>query len=426
MEPQTDRPIFRQAVLDRASSPERFDEVLRVTRPRGWIALVAIGLILAAVVVWGFAGSISNRVQGRGILVRTGGVLDVVAPAAGPVTEVSVEPGDSVGPRQVVVRLAQPELQDQLRAAQSRLAAARERFGQVRSYTSREGGLEQARVARERADLEASVRAAEESLRWLSRRLAAQQQLLDKGLITELAIQDTRKQYDDLDRQIREGRSRIAQLALQRLEVDNSGQEAVRAGRTELTLAELEVARLERELSLKTRVVTPFTGRVLEVMAEPGRVVERGEAVLRIDRSAGAGEALVAAVYVPSQHGKRVQPGMRIHLAPSTVRQEEYGMMVGTVVFVSDYPATTEGMLKTLKNQKLVQELSGEGAPYQIYARLTPARTPSRYRWSSSQGPPTKVESGTLVDALVSVQEQRPAELVLPALRRWTGVQGSP
>ena len=158
-------------------------------------------------------------------------------------------------------------------------------------------------------------------------------------------------------------------------------------------------------------------------MAEQGRVVERGEAVLRLDRG-DASDGLVAAVYVPSQHGKRVQPGMRIHLAPSTVRQEEFGMLVGDVVFVSDYPATTEAMLKTLKNQQLVQELSGEGAPYQVYARLVPdTNTMSRYRWSSSKGPPMSIESGTLVEALVTVQEQRPAELVLPALRKWSGVQ---
>jgi HlyD family secretion protein len=424
MNTKTEKPIFRQAVMERASSPERFDEVLKVTRPRGWVALAAVGILLAVVVVWGLVGRISNRVEGRGILVRTGGVLDVVAPATGPVLEVSVEPGDSVTQQQVVVRLGQPELEDQIRAARSRLAAARDRYAQIQSFTTRGTGLEAARVARERADLEASVRAAEQSLRWVRERLQAQQQLLDKGLITEMAIQTTRQQHDDLERQIREGRSRVAQLSLQRLEVDNSTQEAVRTGRTEVTQAELEVARLERELATKSRVVTPFTGRVLEVMAEQGRVVERGEAVLRLDRG-DASKGLVAAVYVPSQYGKRVQPGMRIHLAPSTVRQEEFGMLVGEVVFVSDYPATSEAMLKTLKNQQLVQELSGEGAPYQIYARLVPdTSTESRYRWSSSKGPPMGIESGTLVEALVTVQEQRPAELVLPALRKWSGVQG--
>ena len=34
-----ERSIFRQAALDRLSSPEQLDRVMRVTDPKGWIAL---------------------------------------------------------------------------------------------------------------------------------------------------------------------------------------------------------------------------------------------------------------------------------------------------------------------------------------------------------------------------------------------------
>ena len=39
----------------------------------------------------------------------------------------------------------------------------------------------------------------------------------------------------------------------------------------------------------------------------------------------------------PSVHGKQIKPGMRIQIAPTTVKQEEYGFMVGTVTYVAGY-----------------------------------------------------------------------------------------
>ncbi|HEX8363287.1 MAG TPA: hypothetical protein VF613_24420, partial [Longimicrobium sp.] len=94
--------IFRKVALDRLSSPEQLDQVMRVTRPGGWIALAAIGALLLTALVWGIAGTISDKVSGQGILVKSGGVLEVVATTPGRVTDVSVSPGDEVTAGQVV------------------------------------------------------------------------------------------------------------------------------------------------------------------------------------------------------------------------------------------------------------------------------------------------------------------------------------
>ena len=44
--------LFRQAALDRPSTPERLDRTLYVTTSKGWIALVALLAMAAAIVVW--------------------------------------------------------------------------------------------------------------------------------------------------------------------------------------------------------------------------------------------------------------------------------------------------------------------------------------------------------------------------------------
>ncbi|MGE3803930.1 MAG: NHLP bacteriocin system secretion protein [Gemmataceae bacterium] len=103
------RAIFRQAALDRLSSPEQLDLLMQVTSPRGWLALTALLCLLAIALVWGIVGSVATTVEGTGILLRPGGVHAVVAPRAGLVTNVLVQVDKTVFRNDVVARLAAAE-----------------------------------------------------------------------------------------------------------------------------------------------------------------------------------------------------------------------------------------------------------------------------------------------------------------------------
>ena len=130
---------------------------------------------------------------------------------------------------------------------------------------------------------------------------------------------------------------------------------------------------------------------------------------------------LQAVIYVPTE-GKRIEAGMTARVSPVTVRREEFGFMIGDVDFVSPQPATPAGMQRTLGNPILVQQLSGFGAPFLVRVDLqADPSTPSGFRWSSSEGPPRAVESGTAVSVEVVVEEQRPISLVIPLIRSALG-----
>jgi HlyD family secretion protein len=62
-------PLFRDAALKRLSSPEALDESLHVVPPRAWLALLAAGALLAALVTWSFFGRIPIAVTGQGVFV---------------------------------------------------------------------------------------------------------------------------------------------------------------------------------------------------------------------------------------------------------------------------------------------------------------------------------------------------------------------
>jgi len=418
-----DNKVFRKVSLDRLSSPEQLDHVMQVTNPRGWLALAAIGALLATAIGWSVAGSLSEKVSGSGILLKSGGVFEVASPAEGRVTDVSVNVGDSVTEGQVVAWIAQPELTARLTASRARLSQLQAEYARTASFSQNDAVLQGRSTAEQRANLTQSIAADQQTLRWLAERATSQEQLVRQGLITRSTLLATQGQVEQTREKIRTSQSQLAQLSVQQLSADNQRGRQLSDSRREIEQAQLEVASANRDLNRASQVVSPYTGRILEVMTEQGKMIGRGEPLLSLDLTGGAVRNLVAVIYVPSIHGKKVKPGMDIQIAPSTVRQEEFGMMQGKVTFVSSFPATPRGMTMTLKNDQLSQALSGGGAPYEVHADLVvDPRTASHYRWTSSGGPPVAIQSGTLASALVTVDRQRPIATVLPMLRRWSGM----
>jgi len=415
--------VFRKVALERISSPEQLDQVMRTTAPRGWIALSAAGLLLAAALAWGVLGVLPDKVIGSGILVKTGGVLEVVAPAGGRVVDVAVQVGEQVREGQVVAWMEQPELLARVQQARMQLDDLRRRHAQGAANSGAEARIEAQSRAAQKANLRQSIAALETSLRYLGERVEAQEKLVEQGLITRATLLATQQQLDQTREKARASRAELVQLDERTLTTGHQRSVALDTQRQEVQAAEATLAQLERDLEAATQVTSSYTGRVLEVMTQQGKMLGVGEPVVSLDRSGRSVQDLVAVVYVPSVQGKRVRPGMKIEIAPSTVRREEYGMMLGTVTFVSDYPATSRGMMQTLKNDQLVEALSGGGAPYEVHAALTlDPNTASRYRWTSSEGPPVRVHSGTLAAGQVIVETQRPIAKVIPLLRRWTGI----
>jgi HlyD family secretion protein len=375
--------LFRQAALDKLASPERLDELMRVTSPMGWLALAALGVGLLAAAIWSFTGNITTRVDGQGIMLRGEAVLDVSASAEGRLVSVDVDVGDIVKAGQPVARIEQPDLELRLRGKNRELETLRE---QDRDQI---GAIEQIN-ARRRKQIDE-----------LHKEADVLQKLIDDGLATLAQKRQTEAQIAAIEQEIVTSR-------------------AIGAGRSnQVASVQDEITQLESALEDSQKVLSPYTGRVLELMLDPGNLVAPGSRILTLETLEAPVDAIV---YIPAQEGKKVRPGMRARVSPTTIRVEEYGYIVGTVKSVADFPATPEGLARTLRNSSLVAALSGRGAPIEIIVRLAVnAATPSGYQWSSSSGPPVQVFTGTLCSASVEVAAKRPAEYVLPFLKGLLG-----
>jgi HlyD family secretion protein len=415
--------LFRKVALDRLSSPEQLDQLMKVTDARGWIVLGALGVILSTAVVWGVVGSLPESVTGTGMLVKSGGVFEVIASSGGRVADIAVSVGDEVSEGQVVARLAQPELTDRLREARAILETLRAEHAELQRHGSQDVALQTKLLARQRETARQRIEAAEQSVKSYREKLGIQEQLAQEGLLTRQTLLATRQQLDDARNRAGDGHSEIAQIAVKELELRGRRDEEARASRTKMEQQQRTVAELSREMKGTTEITAQQTGRILELLTEQGAIVAKGDPVLTLDLTGRTVKDLEAVIFVPSEHGKQVKVGMHTLIAPSTVKQEEYGMMLARVTYVSDFPATSRGMRRVLKNEKLVTTLAGSDAPYEVHADLlVDAQTASRYRWSSSQGPPLKIQSGTLASARITVGRRRPIELVIPLFREYTGL----
>src|SRR5262249_12586788 len=119
-------------------SPEQMDHLLSVASPGNWLALAAVLLAFGMVGAWAWAGSVTRTATAEGILVGSGGIVSVNAPGNGQITSLDVKPGDTVRANQVIARIGNPLLAEQVRVAEMTLADAEreaERSASMRTKT---------------------------------------------------------------------------------------------------------------------------------------------------------------------------------------------------------------------------------------------------------------------------------------------------
>jgi HlyD family secretion protein len=96
---------FRKRALDRLSSPEDLDRLVRISSPATWFALGGLLLVIAGVVLWATFTSITTTVSGLGYVLPEGGLDEASAARAGTVHAIDVIPGQVVRPGERVASI---------------------------------------------------------------------------------------------------------------------------------------------------------------------------------------------------------------------------------------------------------------------------------------------------------------------------------
>ena len=414
---------FRPIALERAASLEQLDHLITITRPLDWIMAVVIFLTLGTAVAWSIFGRLPTRAQAEGIFVSSGGrVVDAVSGAAGRLASIEVSVGDRVTQSEVVARVSQTEVEQRYRDA---VEVHRERESEhetLKTKTAAELALKAQNFDKLEEAFNQIIKATDQRITYLTSDLSNLEGLLAKGYTTRRNVEDRRRELADAQQRREDTQNEILKLKEQKTDLETQRQRDIEESQFRLNEARRQMAQLAAELGRNTQVVSPIEGRVLEIKVSPGSVLSIGTPVIVVETE---GSTLDAILYVSADRGKSVKPGMEVRLEPSTVKREEYGTMVGNVVSISEFPITPQGMAAVLHNDSLVTRFSRDGAPYAASVRLKrDENTISGYHWAVGKGPALRLTSGTLTKAEITTRERRPIELIVPMLKRLTGVTG--
>ncbi|HWX30607.1 MAG TPA: NHLP bacteriocin system secretion protein [Steroidobacteraceae bacterium] len=419
----TPQRTFRAAALDRAASPEQFDHLVVITKPSDWIWAAVICLLLVAAIIWGIVGRIPTRVSGEGILISNGDrVVDAVSAAAGRLASVSVTVGDHVVKGQPIARIVQTDIEQKHSEAVAVLGEKQREYAVLAARVQSELVVKSQNFAKLEDALNQVIRATTQRVQFLTVDVRNLEDLLAKGFTTRKNLSDRREELTSAQQRLDDTRNQILKLRADKTDLETQRDRELRQAQFSLNEAERQVSATEESLSQNTQVISPIEGRVVEVKISTGSVLAVGTAVVEIESE---GNKLEAVIYIPPDQGKRIKPGMQVQLEPSTVKREEFGMMLGTVETVSDFPMTPQGMTAVLHNETLVTRFSHDGAPYAAKVVLEQdASTTTGYRWAVGNGPNLRLTSGTLTRAEITTRHQRPLDLVIPLIRHLTGIDG--
>ncbi len=475
--------MFRQEALERLSSPEKLDQTLKVVNPKAWLPLATAGSLVAVALIWSIFGRIPLTVSGRGVLIQPRRVVPFQSPSDGQVVELNIESGEEIKKGDVLGTISQPALVQQLEQEKNKLAQLQELDRDSGDLQNKQVAGERESLRQQKTNLEESLRRAEierdlrdrssvsleqnrESLqkridrsRKLVPRLEARvekfRNLSQEKLIPENVLFDAEQKYFDSLTQLSESETQLKQLDVEEAniqreylqslnqvddlknqikEIDTQLAEVAREDlqttfdrKSEIQEVKNRIAQIEGEIADKSRIVSKYDGKVLELAAVPGQIVGTGARIGTIEIATEQEEPqLVGVAYFPDSEGKKIEPGMDVQITPSIVKRERYGGILGEVTRVSDFPVTPEDMSAIIGNQNLAEDLVnnlGGNAPIQVFTKLKPGTdNVSGYQWSSSDGPPVTISPGTTAQIRVQVGNVAPIAYVIPIFRSLTGI----
>lgn len=114
--------IFSREALNKLRSPEKLDTLLPITTPINWMALTAIGILLFSVVLWSIFGAFTVKVDGRGMIMDSAGVVNVSHISEGKIKQIYVHSGSKIKKGDLIARMEQPVQDADTRMSQYNIA----------------------------------------------------------------------------------------------------------------------------------------------------------------------------------------------------------------------------------------------------------------------------------------------------------------
>lgn len=413
--------FFRKSALEKLSTPEKLDQLIKVTGPKGWIALATVILALITGLTWAFLGTVKTKLNVNGVLLG-GEVHEVVSTSQGQLVKLNVDIGDVVNEGDTIAVIEQPDLSQQIEAARAVLADRKFELSQLLSYGNQDTQIQGKLINQTRVSIQSQIAAERNNLTYLNNQLKTEKNLLSKGLITNSQVIGTQQRIEASKNTVEKLKSQIVETSSQQLNIGYNLKQKVNLQNQRIAEAQRNLEHLKEQHDLHTNIKSSYNGEVVEVLTDAGVVVGQGTPLFKLKNKeiVGNDNKLKGILYIPSQDGKKIKEGMEALVVPSTVQPQEFGFIKGKVTYVSDFPITQQGMMTSVKNDQLVQGLLSMGALFEVFVEFEEdPKSFSGYKWTSAKGPELKIKEGTSCMGKVTVKEEPPATIVIPALKKF-------
>lgn len=540
--------IYRKAALERLSSPEQLDKMIKITSPSLWVSFVGIIAAVVTVIIWAIFGTLPDNLRISGVYTDTNATYYVFSSGTGEITNLNVAVGDTVEKGDAIAELHDPNADSQLATLKKSLenvqAITLKSTGDIStsdtsallelkmkldsldlSYLSAVEQYESCKTAYneqkkevdtlkkdmdeaesnylkalsdnsynvtyydyQRAQSDYSIASSEydqavSMMNQLEARLEgltdeeralyqaqydnAQQVLwdaesnyYDKKAYYEAKESEYQAAYANQNTQSAEvtslsntfsvasnyysnGYSTLLSLKSQmdsyklnmeleksNLDVSTSQMEKQFEATKESIISTLEeqISQLENQQEYMT-IVSSYSGTITGMYIQKGQIVSQGSQVLKIKQNEEETEnnSNVVLCYVPLANAKKIEPGMNVIATPSTVNEQEYGHMTGTVLYVGEYCTDSQEMMMKLGDELLVSSFQQQGPVIEVLIALDKdPTTESGYAWSNKKGNQVTLTENTMINLKIVVDESAPISKLIPAIKEFLAGETEP
>lgn len=431
--------FFRKEALDAAQRIQSLPRSMRVAPSATRVAAGLLALSVAAAVGVSAMVVVPVTVDGHGVLIDRSETLiaPIEAAAQGRVAAVHVAVGDAVSSGDAVLTLRFPEREAQIARARAELESARRSADRRARIRAAEAEAAETAYARRREALDDRIAHLAQQVAWLRSRRRDIEGLAESGTVARPVVLEARLREAETEDQLHRTRADRTALDTQRAEAAGRRELAALDDALEIEHRANELAALEASVAADAVLRAAADGVVASVNTRRGALAEPGAVLVELldaprdagspadgSRGAAASPALEAVVFVGLADGKRVAPGDRVLLAPASLPEGEHDRLVGSVIRVSQTPASRAALTAVLGSDALVDQVAAAGPSFEVTVRLEPGVDGGGYRWTTESPPALALSAGTPLDARLTVERSTVLALAVPALKRLVGEDG--
>ncbi len=402
-----------------AGNPEEMNRMLKITRPRYWISLSALGLLTLVAIIWGIFGSIPQKIDGLGEIVSGKGLHGIISLYSGGVEEVGFDLGEKVKEGDILLHLLQPELRHQLIELNAELDVLRLQDSLLLTRDSKDYPNKMRFYNLEEERLKAELKHLQDQISFFELKMQQQQDLWDKGLAT-------RENYVEAKNQLSEAHNKHTQTeqAVKTNELDQQSWDYDRQYKQEdyqgqIQILKKKITDLQDDYDRQTIMRSPVNGMIVDKSVSNGDFVNAGTRMMVVEDIGNEKNHLLD-LFIPFNSNAVVEPGMKVMIEPFTVNHNLYGWLMGKVVEVNHFVSNTNSIIDELNNPDLVALIEQQGPTYRVkIALITDSSTLSGFQWSNKKGPPYNINTGTLCRASVVVKQKPPIDYIIPILKSY-------